>query len=125
MIVIRRAAAVCLLLCTVYTGKAQFLMDMIDTTKDVGKGMLQIYRKFDRLNMSGYLQPQFQVAQEKGAKSYNGGDFGTHVNNRFMIRRGRVRFDLLYVISGDASLKINGSFSLLRPACLRGHLAMN
>jgi hypothetical protein len=73
--------------------KTQFLTDMIDTTTEVGKGILQLYKKFDRVYITGYLQPQFQVAQEKGAHSFNGGDFATNVNNRFMIRRGRLRFD--------------------------------
>lgn len=79
--------------CTV---KAQFLMDMVDTTTDMGKGMLSIYKKFDRVKFSGYIQPQFQVAQEKGAKSFNGGDFLPNVNNRFMLRRGRIRIDYVH-----------------------------
>src|ERR1044071_5430145 len=72
---------------------AQFLMDMIDTTKDMGKGLFSIYKKFDHIRISGYIQPQFQVAQQKGAKSFNGGDFAPYANNRFMLRRGRLRFD--------------------------------
>jgi len=72
---------------------AQFLMDMVDTSTSMGKGLLSIYKKFDRVNIGGYIQPQFQVAQEKGAKSYAGGDFGPYVSNRFMIRRGRLRFE--------------------------------
>ena len=67
--------------------KSQFLMDMVDTTTNMGKGMLSIYKNYDRVKFSGYVQPQFQVAEEKGAKSYNGGDFLPNVNNRFMLRR--------------------------------------
>ena len=76
--------------------KAQFLMDMVDTSKDIGKGMLSIYQKFDRIRISGYIQPQFQLAGHKGAKSFNGGDFPEKVNNRFMLRRGRIRFDYIH-----------------------------
>ncbi len=47
--------------------KAQFLVDMIDTTSTVEKGLWAIYRENDHLQISGYLQPQFQVAQSKGA----------------------------------------------------------
>jgi len=72
---------------------AQFLMDMVDTTTHMGKGLLSIYKKFDRVNIGGYIQPQFQVIQEKGAKTYAGGDFAPYVSNRFMIRRGRLRFE--------------------------------
>src|SRR2546421_12466629 len=80
-----------LLLCQAL--KAQFLMDMIDTSKDVGKGLLAIYKKFDHIRISGYLQPQFQIAGQKGIKTYDGGDFPQEVNNRFMLRRGRIRFE--------------------------------
>ena len=68
-------------------------MDMVDTTKDVGKGLLAIYKKFDQVRIGGYIQPQFQVASEKGIKSYAGGDFPANVSDRFMIRRGRIRFE--------------------------------
>ncbi len=86
-----------LLLCTLpMAARAQFLMDMIDTTKDAGKGMLGIYKKFDHLRLSGYLQPQFQIAETKGIKAFEGGDFGTNVSNRFMLRRSRVRIDYVH-----------------------------
>lgn len=45
------------------------------------------------LKISGYLQFQYQKAQEKGAPSFSGGDFSNEVDNRFMIRRGRFKFD--------------------------------
>lgn len=75
---------------------AQFLMDMVDTSKEMGKGMLSIYKKFDNVRFSGYMQPQIQVAQQKGARSFNGGDFPLNVNNRFLLRRGRLRIDYLH-----------------------------
>ena len=73
----------------------QYLMDMVDTTKEVGKGILGVYKKYDRLKIGGYIQPQFQMASEKGAKSFEGGDFGSQVSNRFMIKRSRVRIDYI------------------------------
>ena len=75
---------------------SQFLMDMLDTTTEMGKGFLNIYQKFDKIRMSGYIQPQFQVASDKGARSYEGGDFPVIFNNRFMLRRGRIRFDYVH-----------------------------
>ena len=68
-------------------------MDMVDTTKDIGKGMLSLYNRFDNIRLSGYIQPQFQIAESKGAKGFAGGDFASNSNNRFMLRRARVRFD--------------------------------
>jgi hypothetical protein len=72
---------------------AQFLIDMIDTTQAEGKGLYMMYNTHDHLTITGYMQPQFQWAQEKGQKSYNGGDFPTHSDSRFMLRRGRVKLD--------------------------------
>jgi|694.fasta_scaffold35313_2 hypothetical protein len=90
---------ICLALFTILMpnkGAAQFLMDMVDTTKDAGKGLLSIYKKYDHLKIGGYIQPQFQLAAEKGIKSFEGGDFGTQVSNRFMLRRSRVRIDYVH-----------------------------
>lgn len=52
--------------------------------------------KFKNLSFSGYLQVQYQFAEQKGIASYNGGSFRPNVNNRFMIRRGRLRADYLF-----------------------------
>ena len=73
--------------------KSQFLMDMVDTSKEVGKGLLSIYKKFDHIRIGGYMQPQYQVISEEGARSYSGGDFPPHSNNRFTLRRGRIKFE--------------------------------
>lgn len=75
---------------------SQFLMDMVDTTKEVGMGLLSVYKKYDHLKIGGYLQPQFQIAANEGIRSFEGGDFGSRVSNRFMIRRSRVRIDYLH-----------------------------
>ncbi len=76
--------------------RAQFLMDMVDTTKDVGRGILGVYKKYDHLRIGGYLQPQFQLAQEKGIKTFEGTDFNPQVSNRFIMRRSRVRMDYVH-----------------------------
>ena len=93
MRVARILPVVLLMLLSSMGARAQFLMDMIDTTSELGKGMISIYQKYDALRFSGYIQPQFQMAQSKGAASYAGGDFGAAVDNRFTLRRGRIRVD--------------------------------
>jgi hypothetical protein len=75
---------------------AQFLMDMVDTTKNEGRGLLAVYKKYDRLKIGGYIQPQFQIASDKGIKSYEGGDFAPEVSNRFALRRSRIRIDYVH-----------------------------
>ncbi len=79
---------------------SQFLMDMVDTSTTTGKGMLSIYKKFDHLRFSGYIQPQYQVAGSKGTRNFEGGDFAPGVSNRFMLRRSRVRIDYVHFESG-------------------------
>lgn len=81
--------------------KAQFLMDMLDTTTEVGKGLVGIYKKFDHLRIAGYVQPQYQSAAQNGVDTYEGPDFGTNTNNRFVLRRSRIRID--YVHSSQRS----------------------
>jgi hypothetical protein len=95
------------ILISVKNTNAQFLMDMVDTTKAEGKGMLNIYKKFDHLKLGGYIQPQFQVASGKGAKSFEGGDFGARVSNRYILRRSRVRIDYVHA---DKNEKIGVQF---------------
>jgi hypothetical protein len=90
--------AVMVLLCHIL--QAQYLMDMVDTSKETGRGLLALYKKFDHLKIGGYIQPQFQVAESKGAKAFEGGDFATNVNNRFMLRRSRVRIDYVHFSEG-------------------------
>jgi len=74
----------------------RFLTDMMDTTTQIGKGIFPLYQETDRLRFGGYMQPQFQVAESKGAKSFDGGDFAPNSDNRFMLRRGRIRIDYLH-----------------------------
>lgn len=76
--------------------QSQYLMDGLDTSSVTGKGMLTIFKNFNGLKLSGYIQPQFQVAQSKVISSFEGGDFGSGINNRFMLRRSRVKIDYMH-----------------------------
>ena len=43
--------------------------------------------------MSGYIQAQYQSAENDAVKSFAGGNFPTLTHNRFMVRRGRIKFN--------------------------------
>lgn len=73
--------------------RGQFLMDMIDTTKQLGKTTFQTIDRYNHIRISGYMQPQFQLTSAKGASNYSGGNFAPQADNRFMMRRGRLRLD--------------------------------
>jgi hypothetical protein len=76
-----------------FPARGQFLMDIIDTTKELGKSTYQTLDRFNHIRISGYMQPQFQMASAKGTIGFSGGNFAPGANNRFMLRRGRIRFD--------------------------------
>ncbi len=69
---------------------------MMDTNTTSGKGLYPLYSQTDRLRFGGYMQPQFQYAEDKGVKNFSGGDFSPNSNSRFMLRRGRIRVDYLH-----------------------------
>ena len=71
----------------------RFLTDMMDTTTAQGKGLYPIFNQHDRMRFGGYMQPQFQMTESNGVKSFEGGDFAANSANRFMLRRGRFRID--------------------------------
>jgi len=56
-----------------------------------------VVKRFENLNFSGYIQPQYQVTSTNGAKTYGGGDFSTYSHSRFMLRRARLKMDYLAV----------------------------
>ncbi len=68
--------------------------DVMDST--TVNHLLIISKKYGSLSFSGYLQPQFQFAQSKGTQAeFQGGNFGDFTNNRFRLRRGRLRADYM------------------------------
>jgi hypothetical protein len=69
-----------------------------DSTLFIRDTLRPFLKRLENLHFSGYIQPQFQVAQQKGAPSYNGGNFPEFSNNRFMLRRARVKLD--YILPG-------------------------
>lgn len=75
------------------TVHAQGSLLELDTTQGLGRVLLGVAKRYDHLRISGYLQPQFQFIDTAGARTFGGGDFAPHSNNRFMLRRGRIRLD--------------------------------
>ncbi|MDP4266287.1 MAG: hypothetical protein Q8880_02490 [Bacteroidota bacterium] len=51
------------------------------------------FKVFKNLKISGYIQAQYQIADSTGAKTYEGGDFASGVDKRFMVKRGRLKVD--------------------------------
>src|ERR1043165_9115242 len=47
---------------------------------------------FKNLKITGWAQIQYQYAESKGAPNYEGGNFAPQSNQRFFVRRARVKF---------------------------------
>lgn len=76
-------------------GHAQRFLSDFDSSYFVKDTIRPILKRFENLRFTGYIQPQFQWASSSGASSYSGGNFSTYSNNRFMLRRARVKIDYL------------------------------
>jgi hypothetical protein len=59
-----------LLICLIKPVRSQFLMDVVDTTAEVGKGMLSIYRKFDRVEFQGICSLSFKGLGKRDRQLY-------------------------------------------------------
>lgn len=81
-------------------------MDPVDS---LGKEVIHLQDKFEvlnRLKLTGYIQPQFQLIDSAGAASFAGGNFPANTNSRFTMRRGRIKFtyehgNAMYMLNTD------------------------
>lgn len=69
--------------------KAPITMDSLQKLADATKHDVDHLKK---LKVSGWVQAQYQIAESKGASTFDGGNFLPNQYERFMIRRGRVKF---------------------------------
>jgi len=73
----------------------RYLSDLDSSLLYIKDTVRPFLKRFENVQFSGYIQPQFQVADTAGAKSYNGGDFSPFSKSRFMLRRARIKLDYL------------------------------
>ncbi len=70
-------------------GEVQATLEYMNETLTDIKNFVDVIRK---IKWSGYIQTQYQYADEAGISSFAGGSFPTNVNSRFQVRRGRIKF---------------------------------
>lgn len=91
-----------LVTCVVETCFSQRYLADYDSSLFIRDTLRPFLRRYENLHFSGYMQPQFQVAEHKGAATFAGGNFSEFSNNRFMIRRARVKLDYFLPAKNDA-----------------------
>lgn len=89
------AGVLILWICGTLLVRGQQTLTQIDSSLFVRDTLKPVLKRYENLRISGYMQTQFQLAQEKGINSFAGGNFQPESNSRFMMRRGRIRFDYL------------------------------
>ena len=75
--------------------RSQRYLTDIDSSFFIKDTVRPFIKRFENLIISGYMQPQFQVAQASGIQSYEGGNFAQFSRSRFMLRRARIKIDYL------------------------------
>jgi hypothetical protein len=78
---------------TITQAAAQRFLSDYDSSLFIRDTVRPFLKRMENLHFSGYIQPQFQVADSQGAPSYEGGNFAEFSNNRFMLRRARIKID--------------------------------
>lgn len=76
-------------------GNSQRYLTDIDSSFFIKDTVRPFLKRFENLRISGYMQPQFQVASADGAPSFEGGNFSQFSRSRFMLRRARVKIDYM------------------------------
>lgn len=71
---------------------AQESTNPIDTLAAYVQKMNTSVTALQKIKISGYVQFQYQKADSMGIKSFSGGDFDAKTDNRFAVRRGRIKF---------------------------------
>jgi hypothetical protein len=112
--------ALVFLLCTQTVFCQRFLSDY-DSTLFIRDTVRPLVHRFENLHFSGYIQPQFQVASQKGAASFEGGNFADSSNNRFMLRRARIKVD--YILPAKEKNYPNALFTFQFDITERGAFA--
>ena len=96
----------------IFSYSQRYLSDLDSSLLYLNDTVRPLIKRFENLHFSGYIQPQFQVADTEGAKTtFSGGDFPPHSNSRFMLRRARLKLDYL-LVTDDAYPKALFTFQI-------------
>lgn len=72
------------------------LISSLQAEEDNNKTAIEL---INRLKVTGYIQAQWQLADTAGINSFSGGNFPKTADNRFAVRRGRIKFTYDYSFS--------------------------
>jgi hypothetical protein len=101
-------SAICLQ--SISSSGQRYLTD-IDSSFFIKDTVRPTIKRFENIIISGYMQPQFQVAESEGAPSFAGGAFSPYSKSRFMLRRARMKVD--YLLKSKQNYRKLYSFSRL------------
>ena len=88
-----------ILVFSIFSYAQRYLSDLDSSLLYLKDTVRPFLKRFENIQFGGYIQPQFQMADTQGARSYNGGDFSQFSKSRFMLRRARIKLDYLITTS--------------------------
>lgn len=94
-----------------FSQESQITSEAVDTLNSKIENVKSDLELFKRLKITGYIQAQWQLDDTIGSSTpFSGGSFPKYSNNRFELRRGRIKFTYenelsTYVLQIDATEK--------------------
>ncbi|MCX6135726.1 MAG: hypothetical protein NTU47_18120 [Ignavibacteriales bacterium] len=67
--------------------------EQVDGLNEQLMALTPVVDALKKIKITGYIQSQFQVADGDGVGSFAGGNFAAGVHSRYLVRRGRVKFN--------------------------------
>ncbi len=98
---LKKLFAIFLLIFLSQAGFSQRYLTDLDSSLFFKDTLRPFLKRFDNIRITGYMQPQFQVAEADGAQAFEGGNFAQFSRSRFMLRRARVKIDYLLTTKGN------------------------
>lgn len=101
----------CSCLFSFQAGAQRYLADY-DSTLFIRDTVRPLVSRYQNLAISGYMQPQFQLAQKEGEATFEGGNFAPASKSRFMLRRARIKVDYLLPVKDKSIPKALFTFQI-------------
>lgn len=92
-VLIRRCPLIIALFFCGLSGHSQRYLTDIDSSFFIKDTLRPFMKRFENIRITGYMQPQFQVAEADGAQTFEGGNFSQFSRSRFMLRRARLKVE--------------------------------
>ena len=86
-----RTLSIAIFMAIIFSATSGHAQTQADSLKQSVSELTKAVDALKRIKVTGWVQAQYQWAEAKGAANFDGGDFAKDSDQRFLIRRGRVK----------------------------------